>query len=646
MANTININVNKTDMGLNNVDNTSDLNKPISTATQTALNGKENVSNKSTNTSLGVSDTLYPSQKAVKEYVDTAVNSASTPDATTLVKGKVRLAGDLGGTANSPTVPALAEKETIYSAQSADLNFRFNKKTLHATSGAGLSYNPLTGNIGVYIETPMYINVTSVMIHNDSVAPTFSSEFTKSADSLPYITGQDNYIYATLVNLDPIRIIYTIKRGGTNIYGTFLTTDLKGANNGVAELDSSGKVPSSQLPSYVDDVVDYATLSAFPVTGESGKIYIALDTNLTYRWSGSVYVEISPSLALGETSASAYRGDRGKIAYDHSQLTSGNPHNVTKSDVGLSNVDNTSDVNKPISSATQTALDNKVTGVASSVNNTVPVFDGTTGKLIKQGIITDTGSKIGIGLTNPSSQLHIRSTAVPSAGEIIAQFDVSDDSSYLRISNSTSANNTFIPTLETYNTSNQTALYTLANGTTDTGTEPLLIFDARIGAAQVATRPLFQWSNYGNVKMTMSPTGNLGIGTNTPTEKLHVNGNIVANNLSGTNTGDQDLSGYATKNITLDRKTASYTLVANDNGKLIEMNVASANTLTINASIFSAGNQILISQYGAGQTTITAGAGVTLRSSGGKLKTSAQYSLVTIVAISSTEFYVAGDLTA
>ena len=99
-------------------------------------------------------------------------------------------------------------------------------------------------------------------------------------------------------------------------------------------------MPSGQLPSYVDDVEEYANLAAFPVTGESGKIYIALDSNLTYRWGGTTYVEISPSLALGETSASAYRGDRGKTAYDHSLLTSGNPHNVTKSDVGLSNVPN------------------------------------------------------------------------------------------------------------------------------------------------------------------------------------------------------------------------------------------------------------------------------------------------------------------
>lgn len=91
----------------------------------------------------------------------------------------------------------------------------------------------------------------------------------------------------------------------------------KGAAGGVAELDSEGKVPAAQLPSFVDDVLEFATRAAFPVSGESGKIYVDTSTNLTYRWSGSSYVEISESLALGETSSTAYRGDRGKIAYDY-----------------------------------------------------------------------------------------------------------------------------------------------------------------------------------------------------------------------------------------------------------------------------------------------------------------------------------------
>ena len=97
-----------------------------------------------------------------------------------------------------------------------------------------------------------------------------------------------------------------------------------GANNGIAELDSSGKVPASQLPSYVDDVVEANTRDDFPVTGESGKIYVDLSTNKTYRWGGSSYVEISESLALGETESTAYRGDRGKIAYDHAQAKGSN----------------------------------------------------------------------------------------------------------------------------------------------------------------------------------------------------------------------------------------------------------------------------------------------------------------------------------
>lgn len=80
-----------------------------------------------------------------------------------------------------------------------------------------------------------------------------------------------------------------------------------------------GIIPEKYMPSYVDDVLEFDTLSSFPDTGESGKIYLTADTNKSYRWTGSGYAEISSSLALGETSATAYRGDRGKIAYDHSQ---------------------------------------------------------------------------------------------------------------------------------------------------------------------------------------------------------------------------------------------------------------------------------------------------------------------------------------
>lgn len=98
---------------------------------------------------------------------------------------------------------------------------------------------------------------------------------------------------------------------------TYIAAIQKGAANGVAELDSNGKVPSTQLPSYVDDVLEYTAKSNFPSTGEAGKIYVDTSTNLTYRWGGSTYTEISPSIALGTTSSTAFRGDYGNTAYIH-----------------------------------------------------------------------------------------------------------------------------------------------------------------------------------------------------------------------------------------------------------------------------------------------------------------------------------------
>ncbi|SDL22805.1 hypothetical protein SAMN04487898_11678 [Pedobacter sp. ok626] len=102
-------------------------------------------------------------------------------------------------------------------------------------------------------------------------------------------------------------------------------------------------------------VLEFPNLASFPVSGESDKIYIAADTNLTYRWATSNYTLLNPGITLGETPSTAYRGDRGKTAYDHSQIV-GNPHGTTKADVGLSNVDNTSDLNKPVSTAQESAL--------------------------------------------------------------------------------------------------------------------------------------------------------------------------------------------------------------------------------------------------------------------------------------------------
>lgn len=183
----------------------------------------------------------------------------------------------------------------------------------------------------------------------------------------------------------------------------YIPSTEKGSNNGVAELDATGKVPSAQLPSYVDDIIEgYKDGTNFYkdsahtqlITPESDKIYVDLTTNTTWRWGGSIYVQINEGLVLGETSTTAYRGDRGKTAYDHSQITSGNPHNVTATDIGLGNVTNTGDSATPVSGGTTkfttggayTELNKKANKISSPTNGNFVGMDS-------NGNLTNSGSK-------------------------------------------------------------------------------------------------------------------------------------------------------------------------------------------------------------------------------------------------------------
>lgn len=158
-----------------------------------------------------------------------------------------------------------------------------------------------------------------------------------------------------------------------------IATSAKGAAGGVAELDTSGKVPAAQLPSYVDDVIEgYLYNSKFykesahttEITGEAGKIYVDLSTNKTYRWSGSAFTIISDTIALGETSSTAYRGDRGKIAYEHSQAAHA-PSNAEKNvQSDWNETDTTSAAyieNKPdLTEATESDINNIISGLFTS----------------------------------------------------------------------------------------------------------------------------------------------------------------------------------------------------------------------------------------------------------------------------------------
>lgn len=199
-----------------------------------------------------------------------------------------------------------------------------------------------------------------------NVAKSDITELIGGTPSLEGHTHDDRYYTETEVNTKlatKSNTGHTHTKSEITDLATWATADTKPSYNfseigGSVDVTKqlSGKIPEANLPSYVDDVLEYNSKSKFPTSGETGKIYVDISTNLTYRWGGSAYVEISPSLALGETSGTAYRGDYGAIAYAHSQKTSGNPHGVTKSDVGLGNVENKSsaDIRNDITNANVT----------------------------------------------------------------------------------------------------------------------------------------------------------------------------------------------------------------------------------------------------------------------------------------------------
>ncbi|WGK95081.1 MULTISPECIES: beta strand repeat-containing protein [Flavobacterium] len=291
----------KTNLGLNNVDNTSDANKPISIATQNALNTKEDKSNKSTTTTLGTSDLLYPTQNAVKVYVDTQISNATILDATSNSKGKLKLAGDLGGTADAPTVPGLANKENTITSGTTSQFWRGDKTWQDLTkSTVGLS------------------NVDNTSDANKPIS---------NATQTALNAKEDSSNKSTNITLGTSDVLYPTQNA---------------------------------VKTYVDNQVNSGVIDATSVS--KGKLKLAGDLG------GTADAPTVPGLANKEntitsgTTSQFWRGDKTWQA-------------LTKSTVGLSNVDNTSDINKPISNATQTALNGKEDSSNKSTNGTLGTSD-------------------------------------------------------------------------------------------------------------------------------------------------------------------------------------------------------------------------------------------------------------------------------
>lgn len=303
--------VSKTQVGLGDVDNTSDVDKPISSATQIALNN-------------------------INNSLDSHVDNKSNPHAVT--KAQVGLSNvdntsDLSKPISTATQTALNNKADLVGGK-VPIDQLPESSSLQLGTGPDDAYYGDKGNVA-YIHS----QTTSGNPHHVTKSDVGLGDVDNTSDAnKPVSTAQATAIGVVQTNLDDHKSDTSNPHGVTKaqvgLGDVDNTSDLnkpissatQTALDGKADL-VDGKVPSSQLPE-------------------------------------------SSTLELGTTATTAYYGDKGKIAYDHSQLRSGNPHDVTKSDVGLSNVDNTSDVNKPISTAVQTALSTKADLVDGKVPST------------------------------------------------------------------------------------------------------------------------------------------------------------------------------------------------------------------------------------------------------------------------------------
>jgi hypothetical protein len=296
----------RTNLGLGNVDNTSDAAKPISIATQLALDAKTD---------------------ALTSYVNNQVAAATIADADATTKGKIQLAGDLSGTAAAPSVPGLAVKADA-AAVAASLGLKEDVSNKANTPlGTSTTLYPTQNAVKTYVDA--------------QVAGATIADANGSTKGKIQLAGD---------------------LGGTaaapTVPGLALKLDAnqKGVANGVATLNSSGIIPSSQIPPVtVSSTTVVGSNAAMTALSNStvGSIAVRTDVNKNYVLSALPASTLGNWIELLTPGApvQAVNGYTGSV-------------NLSKTDLGLSEVNNTSDLNKPISTATQNALDSKANGAA------------------------------------------------------------------------------------------------------------------------------------------------------------------------------------------------------------------------------------------------------------------------------------------
>jgi hypothetical protein len=339
-----------------------------------------------------------------------------------------------------------------------------------------------------------------------------------------------------------------------------------------------------------------------------------------------------------------------------------------KTALALNNVDNTSDANKPVSSATQSALNAKQDTLVSGTNiktvngtsvlgsgniaiSSAVAWGGVTGTLSNQtDLQTALDGKVDentaiTGATKTKVTYDAKGLVTAGADATTADIASSTDKRYLTdaqlvVVGNTSGTNTG----DNATNSQYSGLAASKQDTLVSGTNIKTINSTSLlGSGNLAVEPPITATtsaDYYRGDKTFATLNKAAVGLG------NVDNTSDANKPVSTAT-QTALDAKTNKLVVANRQTASYTLVLSDADKLVEMNVGSANNLTVplNSSVaFSTGTQILLAQYGAGQTTIVATSGVTIRSNGAKLKLNAQYSGATLVKIAENEWYLFGDI--
>jgi hypothetical protein len=548
---------------------------------------KENSANKSTNVATdGASDTKYPSVKSIKTYVDAQVAGATIADANTSTKGKIQLAGDLAGTADAPTVPGLALKENSA-----------NKSTNVATDGASDTKYPSVKSVKTYVDTQVAgatiadANATSkgkIQLAGDLAG-------TAAAPTVPGLALKANASdMATSLNLkaniSDVNSNLALKASNSALTsGLALKIDAseKGAANGVATLNSLGIIPSNQLPpvtlSSTSVVASDAAMIA--LSGATvGSIAVRTDANKNFVLSALPASTLANWVELLTPAApvQAVNGYTGSV-------------NLTKTDFDLGNVDNTSDANKPVSNDTQTALNLKantsdVNAALTQKMNTTDVNIALATKSNSVEVNTALASKISTADATAALNLKLDANKVgalsgvaslDASGKVptdqipaisFSSVKVLGSEAEMLALNSAVVGSVVIRTDESKN-------YVLAQADPAvranwiqllTPAAPVQTVNGRTGSVSISAADL----GLENVQNTTDADKIISTRTQTAldTKVDKVSGKVLSTNdytsaeksklsaITGTNTGDQDLSAYATNtNLALKAPLASPT---------------------------------------------------------------------------------------